>query len=183
MAETVRRSVGMELAEIKATVERLEERAKRNDNFDMEKMTKLEERLKESEDKEAIATERLEKIEDRLKENEEGKGQDKVSDRMEKIEEKINETEDKLVTLRKDKDKEKELEDRLKDNEERMESLRKAGDRTKKKESVREMKDKIEAAGKKLKYFGVDLGTGSRDRRELVNRTLRCFQDSVSNKK
>ena len=49
---------------------------------------------------------------------------------MEKIEEKINETEDKLVTLRKDKDKEKELKDRLKDNEERMESLKKAGDRT-----------------------------------------------------
>ena len=101
---------------------------------------------------------------------------------MENIEEKINETEDKLVTLRKDKDKEKELEDRLKDNEERMESLRKAGDRTRKKESVREMKDKIEAAGKKLKYFGVDLGAGSRARRELVNRTLRCFQDSVSQK-
>ena len=60
-----------------------------------------------------------------------------------------------------------------------MESLRKAGDRTRKKESVREMKDKIEAAGKKLNYFGVDLGTGSR---ELVNRTLRCFQDSVSQK-
>ena len=49
---------------------------------------------------------------------------------MENIEEKINETEDKLVTLRKDKDKEKELKDRLKDNEERMESLKKAGDRT-----------------------------------------------------
>ena len=98
---------------------------------------------------------------------------------MEKIEEKINETEDKLVTLRKDKDKEKELENRLKDNEERMESLRKAGDRTRKKESVREMKDKIEAAEKKLKYYGVDLRTGSRERRELVNRTLRCLQDSV----
>ena len=102
---------------------------------------------------------------------------------MKNIDEKIDETEDKLVTLRKDKDKEKELKDRLKDNEERMESLRKAGDRTRNKESVREMKDKIEAAGKKLKYFGVDLGTGSRDRRVLVNRTLRCcFQDSVSQK-
>ena len=127
-------------------------------------------------------TERLENIEPRLKENEDGIGQDMVSYRMERIEEKINETEDKLATLRKDKDKEKELEDRLKDNKERMESLRKAGDRTRKKESVREMKDKIEAAGKKLKYFGVDLGTGSRDRRELINRTLRCFQDSVSHK-
>ena len=63
-----------------------------------------------------------------------------------------------------------------------MESLRKAGDRTRKKESVREMKDKTEAAGKKLKYFSVNLGTGSRDRRELVNRTLTCFQDSVSHK-
>ena len=40
----------------------------------------------------------------------------------------------------------------MKDNEERMESLRKAGDRTRKKESMREMKDKIEATGKKLKY-------------------------------
>ena len=49
--------------------------------------------------------------------------------------------------------------------------MRKAGDRTRKKESMREMKDKIEATGKKLKYFSVDLGKGSRERRELVNRT------------
>ena len=42
----------------------------------MERMKKLEERLKESEDKETIASQRLEKIEDKLKENEEGKGQE-----------------------------------------------------------------------------------------------------------
>ena len=52
--------------------------------------------------------------------------------------------------MRKDKDKEKELEAGVKDNEERMESLIKAGDRTRKKEYVREMKDKVEAAGKKV---------------------------------
>ena len=60
--------------------------------------------------------------------------------------------------------------------------MRKDGDRTRKKESMREMKDKIEATGKKLKYFGVDLGTGSRERRELVKRSLRCLQDSVAHK-
>ena len=144
----------------------------------------VKERLNESVDRETIACERMEKIEDRLMENEEGKGQDKVLDRMEKIEEKINKkTEDKLATMSKDKDKEKELEDRVKDNEERMESLRKAGDGTRKKEFMREMKDKyVEATGKKRKYFGVDLGTGSRERRELVNRTIRCLQDSVAHK-
>ena len=144
----------------------------------------VKERLNESVDRETIACERMEKIEDRLMENEEGKGQDKVLDRMEKIEEKINKkSEDKLATMSKDKDKEKELEDRVKDNEERMESLRKAGDGTRKKEFMREMKDKyVEATGKKRKYFGVDLGTGSRERRELVNRTIRCLQDSVAHK-
>ena len=60
--------------------------------------------------------------------------------------------------------------------------MRKAGDRTRKKESMREKKDKIEATGKKLKYFGVDLGKGSTERRELVNRTIRCLQDSVAHK-
>ena len=47
---------------------------------------------------------------------------------------------------------------------------------------MREKKDKIEATGKKLKYFGVDLGKGSTERRELVNRTIRCLQDSVAHK-
>ena len=56
--------------------------------------------------------------------------------------------------MRKDKDKEKELEAGVKDNEERMESLIKAGDRTRKKEYVREMKDKVEAAGKKVLWCG-----------------------------
>ena len=101
---------------------------------------------------------------------------------MEKVEEKINDAEDKLATMRKDKDKENEVEDRVKDNKEMMESLRKAGDRTRKKESMREMKDKIEAAGKKLKYFGVNLRTESSERSELVNRTLRSLQNSVSHK-
>ena len=65
MGETVKRNVEVEVAEIKAMVERLEERAKRKEELVMERMRKQEERLKESEDKETKASKRLE---DRLKE-------------------------------------------------------------------------------------------------------------------
>ena len=182
MAETVRKKVEVEVGEIKDMVKGVEEMTKRNEELVLERMKRLEERLKESEDRESSARERLERVEDRLCDNEGEKGQDRVSDRIEKIEEKINVIEHKLENMRKDKDREKELEDRVKNNEERMEWVRKSGDRTRKKESMREMKDKIEEAGKKLKYFGVDHGTGSMERRELVNRTIRCLQDSVAHK-
>ena len=60
-------------------------------------------------------------------------------------------------STRVDMDKQKELEDRVKENEERMETLGQAGDNVRRKESQREMRDRIEAAGKNLKYFGIDL--------------------------
>ena len=40
-----------------------------------------------------------------------------------------------------------------------MDRLRQDGDSTRRKESEREMRERIEAAGKNLKYFGVDLGS------------------------
>ena len=52
MAETVRRNVEVEVDEIKSMMER----SKRKDELIMERMKKLEERLKESEDKETIAS-------------------------------------------------------------------------------------------------------------------------------
>ena len=53
-------------------------RVKRNEELVVERMKRLEERLKESEDREISARESLERVEDRLKGNEEEKGQDKV---------------------------------------------------------------------------------------------------------
>ena len=121
-----------------------------------------------------------------MKDIEKEKRQDNVSDRMEKIEEKINDTEDRLALMRKDKestrvdkDKQKELEDRVKENEERMETLRQAGDNARKKEFQRKMRDKIEAAGKTLKYFGIDVGTGFKDTREMVNKTISHMKEVV----
>ena len=184
MAETVREKVEAEVAEIKDTMKGAEEMAKRKDELVMERMRRIEESLKESVDRETSARERLERIEDRIKDSDGGKGhgQDKMSDRMEKIEEKITETEDKLEDMRKVKNTNKDLEERIKLNEARLKSLRQAGERNRRKESMREMKDKIESTGKKLKYFGVDLGTGISERRELINRTIRCLQDSVAHK-
>ena len=60
-----------------------------------------------------------------------------------------------------------------------METLRQAGDNARRKESQREMRDKIEAAGKNLKYFGLDLGTGFKDRREMVNKTISHMKEVV----
>ena len=154
-------------------------------------LQKTEERIRENEEKmrtlrQDELTERLCKVEDSLKDIEKEKRQDNVSDRMEKIEEKINDTKDRLASMRKDKestrvdkDKQKELEDRVKENEERMETLRQAGDNARRKESQREMRDKIEAAGKNLKYFGLDLGTGFKDRREMVNKTISHMKEVV----
>ena len=172
----------VEVAKIKDMMKGMEERAIRKEEWVMERLRKIEESMKESGDREISDRERMDRLEDRLKDNVGDKGQDKVADRTEKIEEKINVIEDKLENMSKDKDRDKELEDRVKNNEESVDSVRKVWDRTRKKESMREMKDKIEATGKKLKYFGVDLGTGSMERRELVNRTIRCLQDSVTHK-
>ena len=187
ISESVRKRVEAELAEMKDLVGRLEERVKMKDNRMTERMRKLEESMKEGEDKEITVSHTLQKTEERIKENEEKlrtlrqeelterlgkvedslkdiekeKRQDNVSDRMEKKEEKINDTEDSLAYMRKhkesirvDMDKQKELEDRVKENEERMETLGQAGDNVRRKESQREMRDRIEAAGKNLKYFG-----------------------------
>ena len=114
------------------------------------------------------------------------KSQDNLTNRLEKLEVKIIDAENMLASMRQDKesrrvdtDKQKDLEDRVKLNEERMDSLRQEGDSTRRKESEREMRERIEAAGKNLKYFGVDLGSGCRDRRELVKRTIGCMEDSV----
>ena len=92
-----------------------------------------------------------------MKDSEEEKRHDSVTNRLEKLEEKTIDTENMLASMRQDKesrrvdtDKQKELEDRVKVNEERMESLRQDGDRTRRKESEREMRERIEAAGKNL---------------------------------
>ena len=94
------------------------------------------------------------------------KSQDNLTNRLEKLEVKIIDAENMLASMRQDKesrrvdtDKQKDLEDRVKLNEERMNNLRKDGDSTRRKESEREMRERIEAAEKNLKYFGVDLGS------------------------
>ena len=46
-------------------------------------------------------------------------------------------------STRVDMDKQKELEDRVKENEERMETLSQAGDKARRKESEREMRDRL----------------------------------------
>ena len=155
------------------------------------KMKRAEDRIKEIEEevkkmKQNRITERLEKVEERLKDSEVEKRQDNVTNRLEKLEEKITNTENMLASMRQDKesrgldaDKQKDLEDRVKLNEERMDSLRQDGESTRRKESEREMRERIEAAGKNLKYFGVDLGSGCRDRREMVKRTIGCMEDNV----
>ena len=155
------------------------------------KLERAEDRVKEMEEElrkmeQNKITERLEEVEERLKDSEEGKRQDEVTNRLEKLEEKTIDTENMLASMRQDKesreadtDKQKDLEDRVKLSEERMDRLRQDGDSTRRKESEREMRERIEAAGKNLKYFGVDLGSGYRDRRELVKRTIGCMEDSV----
>ena len=70
----------------------------------------------------------------------------------------------------------------MEENEERMETLSQAGDKARRKESESEMRDRLEAAGKNLKYFGIDLGTGSKDRREMVNRTISHMKERVLQK-
>ena len=215
ISESVRKRVEVEVAEMKDMLGRLEERVKMKEDTVNERMRKLEERVKEGEEKEITVSHKLEKTDERIRENEEKlrslredelserlgkvedslkdtekeKGQDNVTDRMEKMEDRINDTEDRLATMSKDKesakvdiDKQKELEDRVKENEERMETLSQAGDKARRKESEREMKDRIEAAGKNLKYFGIDLGTGSKDRREMVNRTISHMKERVLQK-
>ena len=117
-------------------------------------LQKTEERIKENEEKlrtlrQEELTERLGKVEDSLKDIEKEKRQDNASDRMEKKDEKINDTEDSLAYMRKHKES-----TRVEENEERMETLGQAGDNVRRKESQREMRDRIEAAGKNLKYFG-----------------------------
>ena len=44
------------------------------------------------------------------------------------------------------------------------------------------MRDRIEAAGKNLKYFGIDLGPGPKDRREMVNRAITQMRERVLQK-
>ena len=175
-------------------MKKVEERTKESEEKEMlmsDKLERAEDRIKETEDEmkkmeQGRVTERLEQVEERLKDREEEKRYDSVTNRLEKLEERTNSTENMSVAMRQDResrrvdiDKQKELEDRVKVNEERMESLRQDGERTRRKESEREMRERIEAAGKNLKYFGVDFGSGSRDRRELVERAIRCIEDSV----
>ena len=74
MAETVREKVEAEVAEIKDIVKGVKERAIRNEEVVMERMRRLEDRLKESADRETSTRERLERIEDRLKDIEGEKG-------------------------------------------------------------------------------------------------------------
>ena len=194
IAESVREMVKVELAEMKDMVEGLKERWTVNEDKGTEQMQKVEERIVENEEKlsslgQDKLGERMENVEDRLKDIEKETRQGNVSERMEKIEEKINDTEVRLAAMRKDKestvvdmDKQKELEVRVKENEERMETLRQAGEKAMRKESEREMRDRIEAAGKNLKYFGIDLGPGPKDRREMVNRAITQMRERVLQK-
>ena len=190
IAESVKKMVKVELDEMKDMVEGLKERWTVNEDTVTEQMQKVEEKIVENEEKlrslgQDKLGERLENVEGILKETRQGN----VSERMERIEEKINDTEVKMAAMRKDKesavvdmDKQKELEDRVKENEERMETLRQVGEKARRKESEREMRERIEAAGKNLKYFGIDLGTGSKDRREMVNRAITQLKGRVLQK-
>ena len=74
MAETVREKVEAEVAEIKDIVKGVKKRAIRNEEMVMERMRRLEDRLKESADRETSTRERLERIEDRLMDIEGEKG-------------------------------------------------------------------------------------------------------------
>ena len=174
---------------------KVEERTKEsveNETMMSHKLERAEDRIKETEEElknmeQKRITERLEKVEERLEDSEEEKRQDDREHRLEKLEEKIVDTENILASIRHDKEirgvdteKQKDLEDRLKLNEEMMDKLRKDGDSARRKESEREMRERIEASGKNLKYFGVDLGSGCRDRREMVKRTIGCMEDSVT---
>ena len=170
--------------------ERMEEYVEKETRMS-HKLEKAEDRIKEMEEElrktgQNKITERLEKVEERLKDSDEEKRQYDVTNRLDKLEERTSDTENMLAPMRQDKesreadtDKQKDLEDRVKLSEERMDRLRQDGDSIRRKESGREMRERIEEAGKNLKYFGVDLGSGCSERRELVKRTIGCLEDSV----
>ena len=139
---------------------KVEERTKEsveNETMMSHKLERAEDRIKETEEElknmeQKRITERLEKVEERLEDSEEEKRQDDREHRLEKLEEKIVDTENILASIRHDKEirgvdteKQKDLEDRLKLNEEMMDKLRKDGDSTRRKESEREMRERIEA--------------------------------------
>jgi len=71
------------------------------------------------------------------------------------------------------------IEERLKDSEDRLESMRQDSDRRRKKESVREMEDKIRHSNRQTKVMDLDMGGRLKDRREIVDKVLRTIREGT----
>ena len=71
------------------------------------------------------------------------------------------------------------IEERLKDSEDRLEGMRQDRERRRKKESVREMEDKIRQSNRQTKVLDMDMGGRLRDRREIVDKVLRNIKEGT----